>query len=114
MWYGCGVWKVVYLPEAEQEQARLPVRERTALHNAVVKLQALGPTLGYPHSSAVRSVEQLRELRPRAGRSPWRGLYRQVGETFVLAAIAPEAQHNEKKFQQACRAALDRLREVEE
>jgi hypothetical protein len=108
------VWTVVYLPEAEQERDRLPARERSALYNAVAKLQAIGPSLGYPHSSAVRDADRLRELRPRAGRSPIRGLYRQVGEFLVVAAIAPEAQHDPKGFKKACRDAVQRLDEVEE
>lgn len=37
-------------------------------------------------------ADRLRELRPRGGRSPWRALYRQVGDEFVVAAIAPEAR----------------------
>ncbi len=47
------------------------------------KLGAYGPLLGYPHTSAVRGAEGLRELRPRAGRSAWRALYRQVGELLT-------------------------------
>ena len=35
------------------------------MYNAVTKLQAIGPSLGYPHSSAVRDAARLRELRPR-------------------------------------------------
>jgi len=73
------MWVVAYLPEAEQERAVLPKAERAALINADAKLGAYGPQLGYPHTSAVRDADRLRELRPRAGRSAWRALYRQVG-----------------------------------
>src|SRR5215475_7578656 len=38
----------------------------------------LGPILPFPHQSAVRG-SNLRELRPRSGRSAWRALYRHVG-----------------------------------
>lgn len=31
------------------------------------------------------TADKLRELGPRAGRSAWRALYRQVGEVFVAA-----------------------------
>ena len=55
---------------AEAELQRLPAAERVAVLNAAQKLEALGPDLGYPHSSAVRDADRLRELRPRAGRSP--------------------------------------------
>lgn len=102
------------LPEAERERDKLPAGERHALYNAVAKLEAIGLGLGYPHTSAVQGADRLRELRPRAGRSPWRGLYRQVGQRFVIAAIGPEAQQDPKGFTQACRAATARLQELEE
>src|SRR5258707_10044971 len=81
------MWVVAYLPEAEQERAALPKAEQAALINADAKLGAYGPQLGYPHTSAVRDADRLRELRPRAGRSAWRALYRRVGEVFVVAAV---------------------------
>lgn len=108
------MWRVAYLPDAEQERAKLPPKERAALHNAVVKLEQIGPALGYPHTSAVRGVEGLRELRPRQGRSPWRGLYRQVGDVFVIAAVGPEAEHDPRQFRRTCEAAVERLAELEE
>jgi hypothetical protein len=108
------VWTVLYLPEAEGERHRLPPVERAALINADRKLQALGPQLPYPHSSAVKGAHRLRELRPRGGRSPWRGLYRQVGDAFVVAAVAPEAQVDGRKFDAACRVAERRLSQIEE
>jgi hypothetical protein len=37
-----------------------------------------------------------------------------VGDWFVIAAIAPEAQHDPKGFIRACRAAEKRLIELEE
>lgn len=107
------MWVVVYLPEAEQERGKLPGNERAALHNAVRKLENIGPALGFPHTSAVRGLAGLRELRLRAGRSPWRAFYGQVGQTFVIAAVGPEAQHDRQGFTRACEAALARLAEVE-
>lgn len=108
------MWTVVYLPEAERERDKLPAGERHALYNAVAKLEAIGLGLGYPHTSAVQGADRLRELRPRAGRSPWRGLYRQVGQRFVIAAVGPEALLDPKGFRQACRAATVRLQDLEE
>jgi hypothetical protein len=64
------MWVVAYLPEAERERAALPESERAALINADAKLGAYGPRLGYPHTSAVRGAERLRELRPGAGAAP--------------------------------------------
>lgn len=108
------MWTVLYLPDAAGERRRLPAVEKAALINADRKLQALGPQLPYPHSSAVKGADRLRELRPRGGRSPWRALYRQVGDAFVVAAVAPEAQVNGRKFEAACRAAERRLSQIEE
>ncbi len=107
------MWHVEYLPEADRERGTLPERERAALYNAVEKLRTLGPDLGFPHSSAVREAPGLRELRPRAGRSPWRALYRIIGDEAVIAAVGPEAEHDPKRFQRACRDAIDRLDEWE-
>lgn len=108
------MWVVVYLHEAELERAALPKAERAALINADAKLGAYGPQLGYPHTSAVRDADRLRELRPRAGRSAWRALYRQVGEVFVVAAVVREAQSDRRGFDRAVRRALQRLMDLEE
>jgi hypothetical protein len=108
------MWLVVYLPAAEQERDKLPGTERAALYNAVRKLESIGPALGYPHTSAVKAVAGLRELRPRGGRSPWRALYRQAGAKFVIAAVGPEAQYDRRGFRAACDAAQARLAELEE
>jgi hypothetical protein len=108
------MWAVAYLPEAEQERTALPKAERAALINADAKLGVFGPQLGYPHTSAVRHADRLRELRPRAGRSAWRALYRQVGDVFVVAAVGPEAQSDPRGFERAVRRALQRLADLEE
>jgi hypothetical protein len=106
-------WTVSLHPEAEAELRRIPAAERAAVLNAAQKLEALGPDLGYPHSSAVRDADRLRELRPRAGRSPWRGFYRRFGDVFVLAAVGPEAEADPRGFKRAVVAAEERLEEVE-
>jgi hypothetical protein len=79
----------------------------------VEKLTVLGPTLPYPHQSAVRGSTGLRELRPRSARSPWHGLYGRIGDVFVIAAIAPEAQVDRRGFDRAVRAAEARLEAME-
>lgn len=82
----------------------------------VKKLEAGGVTLGAPHTSQVKG-STVRELRPRRGRSPWRGLYRRIGDTMVIAAIGPEAQANRRGFDRAVRRAeerLDRIASAEE
>jgi hypothetical protein len=107
-------WAVVLLPQAEAEFRRLPASERVAVLNAAKKLEALGPDLGYPHSSAVRDADRLPELRPRGGRSAWRVFYRRLGETFALAAVGPEAEADPRGFKRAVAAAEGRLEEVED
>jgi hypothetical protein len=83
--------------------------------DAVSELAALGPSLGYPHSSAIQGADRLRELRPRAGRSAWRVFYRQTGDVlFVVAAISPEAQNNPRAFNRAVALAEERLAKMEE
>lgn len=91
-------------------------KERVAIVNVVEKLRQLGPKLRYPHSSRVKGEhgKGLRELRPRAGRSPWRALYRQMKpDAFVIAAIAPEAEQNERLFRRGAKNAQERLSRLE-
>lgn len=107
-------WAVVYIEAAAEERLVLPKAERNAMFHAIEKLEAFGPRLGYPHTSAVQGFPGLRELRPRAGRSPWRALYRRVGDVFVIAAIGPEAQADHRGFDRAARRAVARLEELEE
>ena len=107
------MWKVAYHPQAEAELARLIPAERVAVLHAVEKLAALGPALPFPHQSNIQGASGLRELRPRAGRSRWRGIYGQVEEVFVVAAIGPEAKVDPRGFKRAVRAATLRLAEIE-
>jgi len=84
--------------------------------HAAQKLEAAGPRLGHPHSSAVQgeSGRGFRELRPRAGRSRWRPIYRRVGpSTFAILAVGPEAQIDRRGFDAAVRRAVERDRDVE-
>ena len=78
------------------------------------KLRAIGPALGYPHTSNIESAVNLRELRPRQGRSPWRGFYRQIGQALVIGAIGPEANADPKGFTRAVKWAQERLDDVQE
>ncbi|MSV51436.1 MAG: hypothetical protein F2892_04090 [Actinobacteria bacterium] len=114
MCYRGRVWTVLFIDEAATERLSLPASERNALLHAVEKLEAFGPSLGFPHSSAVQGFPGLRELRPRAGRSPWRAMYQRVGDVFVIAAIGPEAQVDHRRFTRASRLAVARIAELEE
>ncbi len=94
---------------AAREYRGLPEREQDAMDNAIAKLQALGEQLGFPHSSAVKGGERLRELRPRAGRSRWRAFYRCIGDKMVIGAFGPEASVDSRGFQVAVQLAIERL-----
>jgi hypothetical protein len=107
-------WRVLIHPEAEIELSKIPARERAAIDSAMDKLRAIGPALGFPHTSDVRVALDLRELRPRQGRSPWRAFYRQIGSTVVVAAIGPEAAADQKGFTRAVRSAEHRLEDLED
>src|SRR5207245_463859 len=98
-----------FLPDARPEFRSMPETEQDAMRSAVSKLEAVGDSLGYPHSSRVRGANALRELRPRAGRSAWRGFYRRIGDQMVVGAFGPEAQVDRNRFQAAVLAASERL-----
>jgi transcriptional regulator with XRE-family HTH domain len=83
------------------------------MQHAADKLEAVGATLPFPHSSQVRGALNLRELRPRARRSPWRAFYRRVGDALVIAAIGPEAKVDPQGFRAATSAAERRLAEID-
>ena len=104
-------------PEADAERdASWPAGEKVAIFHSVEKLEALGPRLGHPHSSAVQGEEgrSLRELRPRAGRSRWRPIYRQItAQAFVILAVGPEAGIDKAGFDAAVGRAAKRLAEFE-
>lgn len=105
--------EVRFHPEAEREFATMPAPEKVAMQSAVEKLKALGDRLPFPHSSKVRGGEKLRELRPRAGRSPWRAFYRRIENAMVIGAIGPEAESNRHGFARSVSSAEQRLDEVE-
>ena len=99
--------------DAVTELKRLDARDRVAVAHAREKLIALGERLPFPHQSAVQGSPPLRELRPRAGRCPWRPIYAQVGARFIILAIGPDAQVDPQRFNKTVRDASRRLRETE-
>jgi hypothetical protein len=80
------MWPVVYLPDASQERDK----QRRA---------------GSPQPAGITA---------KGRRSPWRALYRQVGSSFVIAAVCPEAKVDQREFTAACQRAVARLEELEE
>lgn len=101
--------ELVYHPAAEAERGDLSATERAAIDHAVEKLRAEGPILPHPHSSDVKIAVNLRELRPRAGRCRYRAFYRRIGDAFVIGAIGPEAEVNQRGFRRAVTTAEERL-----
>jgi hypothetical protein len=107
------VWTVRLIDPADTEFQALPRQEKAAMTHAMEKLEALGPHLPFPHSGDVRGARGLRELRPRAGHSPWRAFYRRIGEEMVIGAIGPEAEVNPAGFTRAVQDAQQRLGDFE-
>lgn len=110
-------YEVLWHPAADAERAAISdAAERAAIQHAREKLEAIGPRLGAPHSSAIKGEDGsgLRELRPRAGRRRWRPIYRQVGPgTFVILAVAPEAEIDGRGFDEKVREARRHFDELE-
>lgn len=105
---------VRFTHEARGEFHAVPLAEKEAMRNAIGKLEQAGESLAYPHSGQVRAAARLRELRPRAGRSRWRGFYRRIGAELVIGAFGPEAKADPTSFARAIRAAEERLAALEE
>lgn len=110
-------YTVLWHPAADTERAAISDgSERVAIQHAREKLEAIGPRLGAPHSSAIKGEDGsgLRELRPRAGRSRWRPIYRRVSPgTFVILALAPEAEIDGRGFEEKVRDARRRFDELQ-
>jgi len=96
-------------PEAGREFRALDQRERKAMENAMTKLRKYGGDLAFPHSSRIRGPGRLRELRPRAGRSRWRALYRIEAGVAHIGAIVPEAGVDRRGFRTGVARATQRL-----
>jgi hypothetical protein len=77
------------------------------------KLVALGARLQFPHQSDVRGAPRLRELRPRAGRSPWRGIYAWAQGRFVILSVGPEAVQDPRGYARSVAQAYERLAQIE-
>lgn len=70
-------WEVEYTNEFESWWATLSESEQESLDASVQLLEALGPNLGFPHSSSVNGSKHghLRELRTQSAGQPLRTLY---------------------------------------
>lgn len=107
---------VVWHPDTDAERDASWPAEKVAMLHAAQKLEATGPRLGHPHASAVRGElgHGFRELRPRAGRSRWRPIYRRVNpSTFVIFAVGPEAEIDSRGYNVAVARAVERFERLE-
>lgn len=96
-------------PDALSEFEALDARERRAMMNALEKLSLLGRDIRFPHASKVVDADRIWELRPRAGRSRSRALYRPVADGIAVAAFGPEFQVDPRSFRRAVARAQRRL-----
>ena len=111
-------WPRYVSPDAVQRRCSCdrPQRAAAGWLRRWQKLEAAGPRLGHPHSSAVRGEvgHGFRELRPRAGRSRCRPIYRRVNpSTFVIFAVAPEAEIDSRGYDAAVARAVERFKGLE-
>jgi hypothetical protein len=112
-------WGVLFHPDAQKELHALK-KQSEADYDAVIavieKLKVQGPALKFPHQSGVRgdAGKGLRELRPTAGRSLVRPLYRRFDNLYVILAIGPEAMVDQSGFDVAVKRAQHTRKNIEE
>jgi hypothetical protein len=94
-------WAVLVHPQAVKELAKLPNQREGRNGQCIEEARSVGS-------------DAIRELRPRAGRSPWRAFYRRIGDVFLVGSIGAEAQVDGRKFNKAVKAATERINEVED
>lgn len=101
---------VVFDPDAAVDLAEdvKSREERRAVYNATHKLRELGERLAPPRMKPLKGEKELRELRPRQGRSPTRVLYRRFGARYVVLAVASKSD-----FEAKVALAQERARQYE-
>src|SRR5450759_3866935 len=86
-----------------------------SIESSLIALR-LGPYGGEHEHIAHPSIQGAMGCGPHAGAAPAAhgALYRRVSDVFVLAAVGPEAQSDQRGFDRAARQAVARLAEIEE
>jgi hypothetical protein len=71
------MWEVEYTDEFERWWGTLGEKEQASVDASVRLLEKLGPSLSYPHSSAIQQSrhKKMRELRSQCGGRPLRTFY---------------------------------------
>jgi hypothetical protein len=80
---------VLFDPDAVIELATAvkSKEDKKAIFNAIDKLRQLGEHLAPPHMKPLRGASDLRELRPRQGRTNWRPIYARRGDVYIVLAV---------------------------
>ena len=89
----------------------MPPSERIAMRRVIELLEREGDALAFPYTGHIEGVERLRELRSRAGHSPWRAFYRRIGAAMWVGAFGSHG--DAVGFARAIRDAEERLARVE-
>jgi len=104
-----GMWTVSWHKDADLKLHKLPVPERVAMLHAVDKPKASGR--GCPtHTKAASAVSKGAASYARAVAAAAGGRSTSAnGDAFVIGAVGPEAQVDQRGFDKAARDALARL-----
>lgn len=93
-------WEVEYTDEFGQWWSGLSEDEQEPLDASVRLLEERGPTLGFPHTSAVNGSRHgnLRELRTQHGGRPFRTLYAFDPRRSVLLLIGGDKTSDDRWY----------------
>ena len=93
-------WEVEYTDEFESWWAGLIEAEQISLAASVGLLEARGPNLGHPHSSAINGSRHghMRELRTQHAGRPYRTLYAFVSRRMAILLIGGDKTGNERWY----------------
>jgi hypothetical protein len=100
-------WEVEYTDEFAQWWDSLNEQEQIDVTAYVKQLQGLGPTLGFPHSSDVKSSRHggMRELRIQSGGKPFRIFYAFDPRRTAILLIGGKKGGDDRFYDQFVRVA---------
>jgi len=94
-------WEVEYTDEFERWWNTLSEAEQVSVDTSVRLLEARGPSLGFPHSSAVGSSRHshMRELRTQHRGKPYRTLYAFDPRRMAILLIGGDKTGDERWYE---------------
>jgi hypothetical protein len=94
-------WEVEYTNEFESWWATLSESEQESLDASVQLLEALGPNLGFPHSSGINGSKHghMRELRTQSAGQPSRTLYAFDPRRIAILLIGGDKTGNDRWYE---------------